>query len=48
MNIELVPLILLMLGAFCLGLMAMYIYFVLKYGHFLAYLDATSISKLYK
>jgi len=48
MNIELIPLVLLMLGAFCLGLMAMYIYFVLKYGPFLAYLDAASLSKLYK
>jgi len=48
MNIELIPLVLLMLGAFCLGLMTMYIYFLWKYNPFFGYLDVVYYNKLNK
>jgi hypothetical protein len=39
MSVELIEVILLTLGTFCFGMMMAYLYFVLKYGSTLAYLD---------
>jgi len=48
MNINIIVLVLMLLGAFCFGLAAMYVYFIRKYGLILAFVDGAKINNLYR